>query len=50
MADLGMLACAIVGSMAGGVLSAYGIFRVGFALMRPGPRTLAVKAQPEAAR
>ena len=47
--NLGMLACATVGSMAFGVLAAYGIFRVGFALMRPRPRTVPVKAQAEAA-
>ena len=33
--NLVMLVCAAVGSMAFGVLTAYGIFRVGFALMRP---------------
>jgi hypothetical protein len=45
-----MLVCAAIGSMAFGVLAAYGIFKVGFALMRP--RTapaIAVKPQPEAA-
>ncbi len=47
--NLGMLVCASVGSMAFGVLAAYGIFRVGFALMRPRPRTAAVKTQPDAA-
>jgi len=47
--NLGMLVCATVGSMAFGVLSAYGIFRVGFAMMRPRPRTVPVKTQPEAA-
>lgn len=33
--NFGMLMGAITGSMAFGVLSAYGIFRVGFTLMRP---------------
>jgi hypothetical protein len=47
--NLGMLVCATVGSMAFGVLAAYGVFRVGFALMRPRPRTVPVKTQPEAA-
>ena len=47
--NLGMLVCATVGSMAFGVLTAYGIFRVGFAMMRPRPRTVPVKTQPEAA-
>ena len=52
MADLlniVMLVCATVGSMAFGVLAAYGIFRVGFAMMRPRRRPVAVKAQAEAA-
>ena len=44
-----MLICAIVGSMAFGVLAAYGIFRVGFSMMRPRRKTVAVKPQPEAA-
>jgi uncharacterized protein (DUF2062 family) len=47
--NLGMLVCATVGSMAFGVLTAYGIFRAGFALMRPRTRTVAVKTQAEAA-
>lgn len=48
--NLIMLVCASVGSMAFGVLAAYGIFRVGFAIMRPPqPRVSAVKAQVEAA-
>jgi hypothetical protein len=33
--NFGMLVGASVGSMALGVLAAYGIFRIGFALMRP---------------
>ena len=49
MTDLIMLTCAIVGSMALGVLLAYGTFRVAFALMRPRPKTLPVKRQTEAA-
>lgn len=47
--NLGMLACATVGSMAFGVLSAYGLFRIAFALMRPRHQVVAVKTQPEAA-
>ena len=48
--NLTMLVCAAVGSMAFGVLAAYGIFRVGFALMRPRPvAPVAVKQQPEVA-
>jgi len=53
MADLlnfVMLICASVGSMALGVLAAYAIFRVGFSLMRPRPKAVPMKAQPEAAR
>ncbi len=44
-----MLLCATVGSMAFGVLTAYGIFRVVFALMRPRRKPVPVKSQPEAA-
>jgi hypothetical protein len=48
--NLTMLVCAAVGSMAFGVLAAYGIFRVGFALMRPRPAApITVKPQPEVA-
>jgi hypothetical protein len=52
MADLFnliMLVCAAVGSMAFGVLAAYGIFRVGFGLMRPQRQTPPIKARPEPA-
>jgi hypothetical protein len=48
--NLAMLFCASVGSMAFGILAAYGILRAGFALMRPQQRSAAVKPQPEAAR
>jgi ABC-type glycerol-3-phosphate transport system permease component len=45
-----MLVCATVGSMAFGVLAAYGVFRVGFALMRRrAVAPAAIKPQPEAA-
>jgi uncharacterized protein (DUF2062 family) len=45
-----MLVCAIVGSMAFGVLAAYGVFRACFALMRPRSRqTVAVKTATEVA-
>jgi len=48
--NFAMLVGATVGSMAFGVLAAYGIFRVGFGLMRPRPKqAVAVKAAPEAA-
>jgi predicted Fe-Mo cluster-binding NifX family protein len=47
--NVSMLVCASVGSMAFGVLSAYGIFRAAFALMQPRPRVAPAKAQSEAA-
>jgi hypothetical protein len=48
--NLAMLVCASVGSMAFGILAAYGILRVGFALMRPQARRTALKARAEVAR
>ena len=47
--NLTMLICASLGSMAFGVLAAYGIFRAGFALMRPQKRLVAVKASAKTA-
>ena len=47
--SLVMLICASIGSMAFGILAAYGILRAGFALMRPRRRQAPVKSQPEAA-
>jgi hypothetical protein len=48
--NLAMLICASLGSMAFGILAAYALLRVGFALMRPQRRTVTVKApQTEAA-
>jgi hypothetical protein len=47
--NLTMLVCAAVGSMALGVLTAYGIFRAGFALLRPRPRPAKAKVRPELA-
>lgn len=48
--NLVMLICAAVGSMAFGVLAAYWIFRIGFALMRPQrPAPVAVKVRAETA-
>jgi hypothetical protein len=47
--DLLMLVCASIGSMAFGVLLAYWIFRVGFALMKPRPEVAPVKPQTEPA-
>lgn len=48
--NLAMLICTSVGSLAFGILAAYGILRMGFALMRPQADSAPVKAQPEAAR
>ncbi|MGD0730759.1 MAG: hypothetical protein ABR956_05805 [Terracidiphilus sp.] len=48
--NLAMLICAAAGAMAFGILSAYWILRVGFALMRPQTRQIAVKPQSEPAR
>jgi hypothetical protein len=45
MADIVMLVCAAIGSMAFGILAAYGILRAGFALLRQQPRPKPVKAQ-----
>ena len=45
-----MLVCASVGSLAFGVLSAYGILRVGFWLMGRPPRTAPAKVRPEVAQ
>lgn len=47
--NLAMLIGASVGSLALGVLSAYGILRAGFALMCPRPRPVVVKMRQEAA-
>ena len=44
-----MLVCAAVGSMAFGILAAYGILRAGFALLGPAKRP-AVTAKPEVAQ
>jgi hypothetical protein len=50
LVNLAMLVCAAIGSLAFGVLAAYGIFRAAFALMRPQDRPAVIKAQPQAAR
>jgi len=42
--NLAMLILAALGSMAFGVLAAYGIFRAGFAWMRPLGQPVAIKA------
>jgi len=48
--NLAMLVCASAGSMAFGILAAYGILRAGFAVMRPQARRDEVKARTEMAR
>jgi hypothetical protein len=48
--DFGMLICASVGAMGFGILTAYWILRVGFALLRPRQRRATVKVEPETAR
>ena len=48
--NLAMLICASGGSMAFGILAAYGILRAGFALMRPQARREAVEPRVEVAR
>jgi hypothetical protein len=47
--NITMLIAASAGSLAFGVLAAYGIFRTGFALIRPQQQPAAVKPQPEVA-
>ncbi len=49
MLNLAMLIAASAGSMAFGILAAYGILRAGFALMRPRQQQVAVKVRPEVA-
>ena len=48
--DLAMLILASLGALALGILTAYAILRMGFALMRPPRRPALAKTQPEAAR
>ncbi|MGP8252826.1 MAG: hypothetical protein ACLQHF_12385 [Terracidiphilus sp.] len=47
--NLAMLACATVGSMVFGILAAYAILRVGFAIMRPQPAVRIKATRPEPA-
>jgi hypothetical protein len=47
--NLAMLICVSVGSLAFGILAAYGILRVAFALMRPQMRPAAIQVRPEVA-
>ncbi|MGO9340270.1 MAG: hypothetical protein ACLPY1_22470 [Terracidiphilus sp.] len=45
-----MLIAASIGSLALGVLAAYGVLRAGFSLMRPQRQEIVVKAQTRVAR
>jgi hypothetical protein len=47
--NFAMLIGGSVGSLAFGVLAAYGILRMGFSLICPRTRPVVVKVQPEAA-
>ena len=47
--NLVMLVCAAVGAMAFGVLTAYGLFRVGFAMMRPRSARVSLKVRTQLA-
>ena len=48
--DLLMLIAACVGAMAFGILAAYGVLRVAFALMRTPRQPVALKTQPRIAQ
>jgi hypothetical protein len=48
--NLVMLICASVGAMAFSLLAAYGILRLGFALIHRQPRPAAIKVQHQEAR
>jgi hypothetical protein len=48
--DLATLICASIGAMAFGILLAYWILRIGFALMRPRETRPVTKPQAEPAR
>jgi hypothetical protein len=48
--NLSMLICATLGAMAIGILAAYAILRMVFAVMRPRKTQVPVKTQTEAAR
>jgi len=47
--NLAMLILASIGSMAFGILAAYWVLRIGFAIIRSPQRPAQVKAQPETA-
>jgi hypothetical protein len=46
ISDVVMLVLASIGALAFGILAAYSMLRLSFALMRPQPRPAAIKAQP----
>lgn len=46
--NLAMLICASIGAMAFGILSAYGILRVGFSIIRPQQRPAKTKVKTQA--
>ncbi|MGB7265847.1 MAG: hypothetical protein WBC92_10065 [Terracidiphilus sp.] len=48
--DLAMLICATAAALGFGILTAYAILRVGFAILRPRRRRTGVKPEPETAR
>jgi uncharacterized protein (DUF2062 family) len=48
--DLAMLICASFGALAFGILAAYAILRMTFAVFRPRRRQSEVKAEPQTAR
>jgi hypothetical protein len=48
--NLVMLISASAGSLAFGILAAYAVLRMGFALMKPQPRPAVIKTPPEMAR
>ena len=48
--NLVLLISTSVGSLAFGILAAYGTLRVGFALIRPQPQPATVKARQQVAR
>lgn len=47
--NLMMLIGAAAGSLAFGVLAAYGVFRIAFGMMKPQSAAVTVKARPETA-
>jgi hypothetical protein len=50
LVNFAMLIAASIGSLAFGVLAAYGLLRAGFALMRPQRQGVVVKAQARVAQ